>query len=312
MNVVKILLVLGLGYVAMTQKVEKTRNMLLVVTGLLAFCMFSVEGFDSITFTAGADGTGDGSTAQTAANPVLATGGTGELTVGGQITSTGSRVYTFPVGFNVGTGVGEVGYTCGANEVKGAMVNSGSLSAETVEAAFPCVSKQLCSATPATLTCSSGTKKSGDSDYCAGSACASDDFSGSSPACCQLPAPNETCEAGKTRLPAECPEYYMDKAGESCAGSTCSSSDFSVSSTTCCTPAPNETCEVGKTRMSAKCPKYYKDKAGENCAAATCVAADFSTTTQKCCTAPCSDDNCHWYNLFGDGADCGSISKCDE
>ena len=45
MNVVKILLVLGLGYVALTQKVEKTRNMLLVVTGLLAFCMFSMEGF---------------------------------------------------------------------------------------------------------------------------------------------------------------------------------------------------------------------------------------------------------------------------
>jgi len=45
MNVVKILLVLGLGYVALTQKVEKTKNMLLVVTGLLAFCMFSVEGF---------------------------------------------------------------------------------------------------------------------------------------------------------------------------------------------------------------------------------------------------------------------------
>lgn len=44
MNVVKILLVLGLGYVALTQKSEKTRNMLLVVTGLLAFCMFSVEG----------------------------------------------------------------------------------------------------------------------------------------------------------------------------------------------------------------------------------------------------------------------------
>jgi len=44
MNVVKILLVLGLGYVATTQKSEKTRNMLLIVTGLLAFCMFSVEG----------------------------------------------------------------------------------------------------------------------------------------------------------------------------------------------------------------------------------------------------------------------------
>ena len=45
MNVVKILLILGLGYFALTQKSEKTKNMLLVVTGLLAFCMFSLEGF---------------------------------------------------------------------------------------------------------------------------------------------------------------------------------------------------------------------------------------------------------------------------
>ena len=45
MNIIKILLILGLGYVALNQKVVKTRNMLLVVTGLLAFCMFSIEGF---------------------------------------------------------------------------------------------------------------------------------------------------------------------------------------------------------------------------------------------------------------------------
>lgn len=44
MSVIKIILILGLIYFAMTQKTEKTRNMLLVVTGLLAFCMFSVEG----------------------------------------------------------------------------------------------------------------------------------------------------------------------------------------------------------------------------------------------------------------------------
>jgi hypothetical protein len=257
MNVVKILLILGLGYVALNQKVEKTRNMLLVVTGLLAFCMFSMEGFTGITFTAGADGTGGGSV------------GTGPLTTGGQITSSGAdgRVYTFPVGFNVETGVGEVGYTCGANEVKGAMVNSdsGELSESTVEDAFPCVPKQLCRSASATLTCSSGTKKSGDSDYCAGSTCSSSDFSGNSSTCCQPKAPHEKCEAGKTRLPAVC-------------------------------------------------PKYYTDKAEEQCESATCVAADFSTTTQKCCTAPCSDDKCHWYNLFlfGDGADCGIISKCDD
>jgi len=44
MSVIKIILIVGLIYIAMNQKVEKTRNMLLVVTGLLAFCMFSVEG----------------------------------------------------------------------------------------------------------------------------------------------------------------------------------------------------------------------------------------------------------------------------
>ena len=177
MNVVKILLILGLGYVALTQKNEKTKNMLLVVTGLLAFCMFSLEGFDSITFTAEADGSGNGSIAQ--ARVV----GTGALLAGGQITSTGSRVYTFPVGFNVGTGAGEVGYTCGSNKVKGDMVNSGSLSAATVEDAFPCVSKQLCSAS--SLTCSSGTKKSGASDYCVGSACGAVDFGNAPSACCE-------------------------------------------------------------------------------------------------------------------------------
>jgi hypothetical protein len=74
MNVVKILLVLGLGYVALNQKSEKTRNMLLVVTGLLAFCMFSLEGFTiaagqamggifSGTITGGSAGTRNDTTA---------------------------------------------------------------------------------------------------------------------------------------------------------------------------------------------------------------------------------------------------------
>ena len=95
MNVVNILLVLGLGYVALTQKVEKTRNMLLVVTGLLAFCMFSVEGF--IVDTDGvvaAFGTGN-----TAVDP-----NTAASTDGGNISVTGtvsSSVFTFPTaGFN--------------------------------------------------------------------------------------------------------------------------------------------------------------------------------------------------------------------
>lgn len=66
MSVVKIILILGLIYVAMNQKVEKTRNMLLVVTGLLAFCMFSVEGLqvlDPGTCTETASTTGGSSVA---------------------------------------------------------------------------------------------------------------------------------------------------------------------------------------------------------------------------------------------------------
>ncbi len=80
MNVVKILLILGLGYVALNQKVEKTRNMLLVVTGLLAFCMFSMEGFTiaeeqfDIVFGTASQGAGS------PANTVTGTGGARTVT----------------------------------------------------------------------------------------------------------------------------------------------------------------------------------------------------------------------------------------
>jgi len=52
MNVIRILLILGLIYVALTQKSGKNRNMILVVTGLLAFCMFSKEGLQ-VSYEAG-------------------------------------------------------------------------------------------------------------------------------------------------------------------------------------------------------------------------------------------------------------------
>lgn len=195
MNVVKILLVLGLGYVAMTQKPGKTRNMLLVVTGLLALCMFSVEGFTEITF-------------DDAASAVR-----GELSEAGTITTSGGRAYRFPVGFNVATGEGDVDYDCGTNEVKGDMVpnDSGPLSADTVADAFPCVSKQLCSAaSTTTFTCSSGTRKSGDSDYCAGAACVDDDFGEAGTNCCAAAGGEE--EEGDAGGP-----YLKDCGDKSCA-----------------------------------------------------------------------------------------------
>ena len=45
MNIIRLLLIGGLVYFAMQQKKEGTRNMVLIVTGLLAVCMLSKEGF---------------------------------------------------------------------------------------------------------------------------------------------------------------------------------------------------------------------------------------------------------------------------
>jgi len=53
MNTIGLLLVLGLALFAMKQKSEKTRNMLLVVSALLGFCMFSAEGFSVAHNTTG-------------------------------------------------------------------------------------------------------------------------------------------------------------------------------------------------------------------------------------------------------------------
>jgi hypothetical protein len=44
MTIIRILLILGLVYIALQQKKGSTRNVILVVTGLLAFCMMSQEG----------------------------------------------------------------------------------------------------------------------------------------------------------------------------------------------------------------------------------------------------------------------------
>ena len=49
MNVVQVLLVAGLIYIAMKQKSDKNRNLILVITGLLAFCMMGTEGLAMIS-----------------------------------------------------------------------------------------------------------------------------------------------------------------------------------------------------------------------------------------------------------------------
>lgn len=45
MDIIKVLLILFLVYVGMKQKSEESRNVILIITGLLAFCMVNKEGF---------------------------------------------------------------------------------------------------------------------------------------------------------------------------------------------------------------------------------------------------------------------------
>jgi hypothetical protein len=52
MTVIRILLIAGLVYIALQQKKESTRNKILVVTGLLAFCMMGKEGLTQIAAVA--------------------------------------------------------------------------------------------------------------------------------------------------------------------------------------------------------------------------------------------------------------------
>ena len=110
MNIVKILLVIGLGYVAMTQKSEKTRNMLLVVTGLLAFCMFSMEGF-TVTFN---DLTGFSGSDQTVSERTITVGSDAATQI----------VYTLPSSgttYNSESPIPSTGYSCTIGGTTGVM-----------------------------------------------------------------------------------------------------------------------------------------------------------------------------------------------
>jgi hypothetical protein len=128
MNVVKILLILGLGYFALTQKNEKTKNMLLVVTGLLAFCMFSLEGFTDITFTSDGD----------------------SVVTGGTVTGDNGGTYTFTPNFAIVSA--SPTWTCATGKTPGPLsqtdlagariagdLSDGPLTAANIDSVFPCV-----------------------------------------------------------------------------------------------------------------------------------------------------------------------------
>jgi len=139
MNTIGLLLVLGLAFFALKQKSEKTRNMLLIASALLGFCMFSAEGFTGIKF-------GDAAAPTGAAIAAVR----GSVTVpdppGNTITGTDDSVYTFAEGpFAIDTDEP----TCGANKVMGTInratvTATGNLQSSNINDVFPCVAATDC------------------------------------------------------------------------------------------------------------------------------------------------------------------------
>lgn len=166
MNIIKILLIIGLVYFAFTQKSLKTRNMLLVVTGLLAFCMFSLEGFDDIKFT-------DGNASKKKFKKQELSE---KLKVGGTITSDNNITYTFPKNFDKETGIPD--YNCPEGKLKGEVSreNIKILDSSNIDQVFPCVSPQKCSEATG-FKCDCGYDKTyKETDVCSGDKCTADDF----------------------------------------------------------------------------------------------------------------------------------------
>ena len=182
MNTIGLLLVLGLALFAMKQKSEKTRNMLLVVSALLGFCMFSAEGFTDITFDAG-----------------------GSLTAGGTVTTADQAVYTFPPSFVPASPETLTEWACPAGKVKAPLSGAelavaapaaDPLTLDNINSVYPCND-----ATPAGQACSEA--KSGGKacpDYyqdkiadCSADPCVAGDFSGPG-TCCEKVCPDADCK----------------------------------------------------------------------------------------------------------------------
>lgn len=183
MNIFKILLVLGLCYVAMAQKVEKTRNMLLVVTGLLAFCMFSVEGFTTIKF---------------GEEELEVKEGKVTIPEDNKITSSSGIEYTFPQGdYDINNGT-VPDYKCPDGKLKGDVSRdsvTGALTSSNIDQVFPCVSPQKCS-DAIRFKCDCGYDKVyKETDVCAGAKCKSGDFNKGGPCCSDKP---EFCKCLET------------------------------------------------------------------------------------------------------------------
>jgi hypothetical protein len=241
MNTIGLLLVLGLAFYALKQKSEKTRNMLLVVSALIGFCMFSAEGFASVVYTT-------------------------ETPAGGTVTSAEGGTYTFPAGWVPATGPDPT-WTCGGDTIKaplatGPLATARSLTANQILTAtnindvFPCLDKGKCTrATPALKAmCPGGATKAktDSSSYCAGAACANTDFTGENPVCC----------TALTQGTSVCPAKETAAAAIKTQNDTCG--DYKKYKTTGTTGTTYE----GVAGITS--PTYLENCCEDNCTAAKC------------------------------------------
>lgn len=198
MNTIGLLLVLGLAFFAMKQKSEKTRNMLLVVSALLGFCMFSAEGF---TVTAGQNMT-TLFTGSTGGNGSGIRNGTTPVTVAG-----GSNRYIFADNAQIElTGNGEIpdGITCktgGTGDTTGTVGYIPSF-IDDIPSSADIDTYLTCSSNPVNGQACSEAKSGGKAcpDYyqdkiadCSADPCVAGDFSGPG-TCCEKVCPDADCK----------------------------------------------------------------------------------------------------------------------
>ena len=258
----------GLVYVAMQQKKEATRNVILVVAGLLFFCMVGKEGFESVTWGATYDGSartatnepraaGDALSGSTVGNVVTTRDPYGG--VSGIITGTSSS-FKFDEGWTrttalVGAGAPVLNATCNLtgtgdsivawpNEVrvKTTVVDeySGDLTADTIDSIYECVDTSTAATTcpdtnPGNVSCTAPQVYKPGKAFSAGQEATAAN-------CCGTP--DQLCSEGLTALDdvdlkTACPELgavLRARAGETCDG-TCTKADYGYLGACCNDPA---------------------------------------------------------------------------
>ena len=184
MNTIKFILIIGLVYIALTQKKEKTRNMLLLVTGLLAFCMFSLEGF---TINKTNFNTVFGTTTNPAAsNQDVKIEGNNMI-----VTGSDGNVYTFPKESDMT----ESNITCKINGSDDGRVTlkegvSDATTETDISSLFDCNSldpqKTKCSEAPKTMKKCPDYYSINEDNFCDSKDCIKDDFSKDGNCCSEL------------------------------------------------------------------------------------------------------------------------------